>query len=249
MISKNTFLRLGAILAITACAGAHAATYTLDMSALPSTQGWVYNAIGNSVTETEIFSIVDNALHQNSTSVGNIPSGGNSYYLFDAMTSGLDWTLDVTARLDGEFAVAGYPNNHWGFSVAVFDPEGYEFGFGLGDDVLISGDGAQFSLDTSQIHNYRLQGRAYNSATPTFDLFVDGNLLTSGSASLYGCAALGPYCNSLSLGDQTGGPNGIGDYYSYSFAQVPVPASAWLLGSCLLSLGGLARRKCEDQIR
>lgn len=238
----RTFLQLCVATSIAAASPAHAASYTLDMSALPGTQGWTYHAIGNSITETEIFSIVDGALHQDSTAVGNIPSGGNAYYLYDAMTGGHDWKLEVMAQLEGEYASWGYPGNHWGFSLAVFDPDGYEFGFGLGDGVLIGIDGAQYGLDTSQAHHYRLQGRAFNGTTPTYDLFVDGDFLASGLAATYDCSGSGLLCNTLSLGDQTGGPNGIGNYYSYSFAEVPVPASTWLMGSGLLSLAGLARR-------
>ena len=58
-------------------------SFTLNMSQLPSAQGWTYNALGNSVPESNIFSVSGGVLHQNSIGVGFAGAGDNFYQIYN----------------------------------------------------------------------------------------------------------------------------------------------------------------------
>lgn len=235
-MNQNNIKQLAIPLIISASSHVYAATYNLDMSTLPSAQGWYYDGAGNSVPEQQVFSVDGTALHQDSSLVVQYAPGGNRYNYYNALVNGQDWSITVTAKLISESNSANFSNNHWGFAFGLFDPDGYDFGVGLGNGIVMTSDGYEQSLDTTQTHVYRLESQYHQGNTPAFNLYVDGELLTSGMANSPGCTALGMYCNSLYLGDGTSGPNAIGDFYSYSLIQTPIPAAAGLFSSTLVGL-------------
>jgi len=191
-------------------------TVTLSFGSLPSDQGWVYEVVGNGVTETEIFSFNGTELHQDSLGVGFSGGSHNLYYLWDVVNPSLPLTLAVRARVT---ASASFPGNAFGFSFAVHT--GTEiFGVGLSTTQISDINGALASFDNAQYHDYLLK------ATPGvgYELFVDGGAtpIQTGPPRLLSIddgAAVVLGSNYLWLGDATGGANAVADVQSLVFSQ------------------------------
>ncbi len=237
-------LRRSAVLLLALSApAAQAFSLNLDFNSLPSAQGWTYMAMGNTAPETSVFSVSGGTLYQNSQGVGSAPQGSNRYNAFNLLTPGADYTLEFRAQVTGEESAA--PNNHWGFGAGFFDGTGAAFGIALGS-MTVQTDWAILSFDTSTAHTYRLvsHARALSSAAHA-ELWIDGQFISGGNVGDYGsCTPLGNLCNSVYLGDGTGGPNASGAYSSFSLASsdVPEPASLGLI-SLGLGLAGWRRRR------
>jgi hypothetical protein len=227
---------------------AQAAQVTLDFNSLPSAQGWSYMAFGNSAPESQVFSVSGGVLTQNSLGLGSAAQGSNRYNLFDVLDVGWDTTLEVTAQLySSELDTS---TNRWGFGAGWFDGTGHAFGFSLANDGVQTTWGYLPGVNTLVQHSYRLVGHAAPSGQAAWaELWVDGALIGSGAASDYGdCAPLAGLCNSINLGDGTGGPNAAGVYLSFQLTQtapVPEPGTAWLALAGLLPWLGRRQRAIE----
>jgi hypothetical protein len=230
-------------LAFVASAAVAQSTIQLDFNSLPSAQGWVYMNMGNSATEGQVFSLAGGVLTQNSLGLGSAGQGSNRYNLYDRLTPGQDYTLEVRARLIAEEGADGL--NHYGFSAGYFDGTGVAFGFGLGDSGVITDWGLYSGIDTHLVHTYRLVGHSATAgASARSALWIDGLLVGQGLAGNYGsCAPLGAFCNSVYLGDGTGGPNARGEYLALSLTPVPEPTAAALCLAGLAGVGWVARRR------
>src|SRR5207244_4989073 len=129
---------------------------------LPSAQGWTYVALGNTVSETDIFSVNGGLLHQTSIGVGFAGAGTNAYWL--ANVPGFDPTLPfsivVRARvLQNEEESPGYLNyNPFGFGIEGFAGLTGWFAMGLSSQTINIGalPGNIVSFDNTSFHDYRL---------------------------------------------------------------------------------------------
>jgi len=200
-----------------------ATTIILDFSSLPSDEGWSYASLGNNVAETDIFSIDNGIMNQNTLNVGFSGQGDNRYELTDIIDPHLSYSITVIAKMNQDF---GDPNNDFGFGWASFT--GSElYGIGLSTDGImdIHHNIISNSIDTTLYHTYLL----YVNPGIGYDLFVDNEFIGSGLPRYY------DYNNMLTFGDQTGGRNANVDIDYYEFRQeTPVPEPSTIL---LLSLG------------
>jgi len=219
------------------------AAINLDFTSLPSAQGWFYIGQNTSATtESSVFSVSGGVLTQNTLGVVSYAPSSNRYNLFDALTTGLDYTLEVRAQLSQEQYYDA--NNHWAFGAGFFDGTGAAYGFGLGDAGVKTDWGFYTGIDTHDDHTYRLVSHAASASSPaSAELWIDGAFISQGNVGNYGsCAPLGALCNSVYLGDGTSGPNASGKYYSFSMAPVPEPET-WAMLLAGLGLVGFAARR------
>jgi hypothetical protein len=220
-----------------------ALSLTLNMTQLPSAQGWTYVAFGNSVPESNIFSASGGVLHQNSLGTGFAGAGGNSYQLYSVpgFDISLPFSINLVARvLQDEEESPGFLNyNPFGFGFEGFaGPDGW-FAVGLSSHTINIGalPGNIVSFDNTSYHDYRLD------VTPGIGqkLYVDNTLVgTSTLRTWTGCCPPSvdpPYV--LAIGDLTGGANALADVTSFSFTTVPEPSSLMLLafGISILPFG------------
>jgi hypothetical protein len=222
-------------------AGAQAANVELAFGTLPSAQGWSYIAAGNTVPETDIFSVVGGTtLHQDSRGVGLAPSGSNRYHYPGVEL--LPFTLTVRARLIAE----EFNNtNHFGFAFGGFTGT-QSFGFGLGGNATSGGQlsfqsavigGNTIAADAFNFHTYEMRG---TPGEVNYDFYIDGTFIQSVPFRAV------VFDNVLFLGDATGGQNAAGDVTQFSFTQaalIPEPESYALLLTGLGLLGFAAQRR------
>jgi hypothetical protein len=184
MIRSGTVLLicLAMTMAITASGrGQPLMTVTLDMNSLPTEQGWSFVTTGQigSFTETDIFSVAESVLVQNTMpmTIGlACDVGSTAGYTYDLSAYSSEeitgWRLTVEVRLlDSEVQLY-----HYGFSASGFI-DGYGTGFGLSLSGLQDRDLEVHALDSTQWHHYQILAD-YNLLS--YDLYVDGAHLKSG---------------------------------------------------------------------
>ena len=178
----------------------------LKFDSLPGAQGWDYVPVGNAATETEVFSVSGGILRQDTIGLDLVDVGANLYLFSDGIGDDEPFTLTATARVEEE---EGGPAIG-GFALAVI-AGGEEFVIGLGKDVVADADGNVLTgeVDTSEFHEYRLEGIPGDS----FQLFVDDVLIASGTPRLT------TQSNRLILGDISGQTNAEAEVSSFSFVQ------------------------------
>jgi hypothetical protein len=241
MQHRTLTLSLSSALVIALASAEANAAITLDFNTLPSAQGWSYLGVNTSApNENSVFSVSGGVLTQNTIGVASYAPSSNRYNLFDALTPGLDYTLEVRAQLFQEQYYDA--NNHWAFGAGFFDGTGHAYGLSLGDAGVKTNWGYYTGINTHEAHTYRLVSDA---SAGTAELWIDGRFISSGSVSNYGsCTQLGSDCNSVWLGDGTSGPNANGQYYSFSMTAAPVPeADTYVLMLVGFGLVGFAARR------
>jgi len=197
-----------------------AETISLNFDTLPSNQGWEYIAYGNSVPEADIFSVDNDALHQNSLGVGYATSGSNLYRLNDFIKNSLPFTISLTAKIIQAKSNAG--NNPFGFvfgGIFVSPEENFKTGIGIGigtnkiqDNTLRT---ISTSIDNTQFHNYLLE---VNPQTG-YSFYVDEALIYTGSLGNFPIEENDQLLNYLFLGDGTGSANAQVEITKYVFTQ------------------------------
>jgi hypothetical protein len=216
--------------------GVAAPTVTLDFGSLPSAQGWDYWAFNNTYPESSAYSVSGGILHQDTIGAGFEGTGNNIYVFPISVAPDLPFALRLRARVTA--VEVPYPGQEhpFGFSFAV---EGDSAGVGVGVGTFIQNPAGQavHGIDTTQYHDYLLQG----TLTGGYSLFVDGNLAMTGA----------PYSldyttgsNELSLGDGTGAENARADVSYFSFTQpTPEPSTLTLLGAGAVGLSAYGWRR------
>ncbi|MDB9389765.1 PEP-CTERM sorting domain-containing protein [Microcystis aeruginosa] len=204
----------------------------MNFNTLPSSQGWTYLVDGNTATETDVFSISNGVLTQNTLGSGD---GVNGYTLANVVDTTQPFTLSWRSRvLQDEFVLN--PQNFFGLGLSI-NSSSQRFTVGFGTDAI--GISAfqilPGSFNNTVFHNYRLEG-SFNSGNA--QLYID-DLPIATLALLSGVTPNAS--DGLFFGDATGYTNALAEISSYSFIQgtlpgsVPEPSS--ILG--LLSLGVL----------
>lgn len=218
------------------------ADVALDISQLPSAQGWSYLNMGNAVAEGGVFTVANGALHQNTMAVEYAGQGSNRYNLLDPLTAGQSYALTFSAAIAAE--AGDTLSNNWAFGAGYFDGQGGGFGVGIGLGVVRT-DWATFNgIDTTQRHTYKLVGTSAAGGSATEELWIDNVYMGQGHAANYGsCAGLGVICNSVYVGDGTGGTNASGTYYALSVVAVPEPETYALLIAGLGLVGAAVKRR------
>jgi PEP-CTERM motif-containing protein len=220
---------------------------TLDMTTLPSTQGWQYESNCTTgytcVSETPTWSNVilpPSALYYDTIGTGQSSS---AYVLPVVLETG---TLDysITARvLSVENGVRG--NNYgFGFTLAgsmVGEQFGVQVGVGQ-SEIDAFNDVLTTSIDTSQFHKYDLIG----SFSTSFNLLVDGQQVGDVPIHFdFGASSPVPGDTfDVLFGDLSGLTNAAVDITAVSITQdVPEPSSLTLLGVALAGFRVRPRRK------
>ena len=213
-MKRSMVIFIGALIVALLPAMSLATNVTLNFDTLPSEQGWIFWGSG---IETEIFSVSEGVLHQNSIGIDDPIS---CRYEFRDINPDLPFVVTVRARVLEYEGV--YP---WGFSFGVVTgTENSAIGIGM---TTIEGivEGGPYGyvnvlltneIDTTQFHDYRLEGTPHVG----WELYVDDVLIGSGTPGKLS------FRNTLFLGDGTGGANAKAEVMSYSFYQpVPIPVT------------------------
>jgi RHS repeat-associated protein len=182
-------------------------TIPLSFTSLPSTQNWLYGATGNTAPESQVFSVANGVLRQNT--IGVTPNGFNRYQRAAGVLAALPFALTVTARVLQD---EGDPTDAFGFGFGL--AMGTEqFAFGLRTNGIHGpvGNTLSAAIDTTQFHEYRMEG----APGLGFRLFVDGLLIGSSAAGARSPAPV-PF---LFFGDLSDTANARGEITSYSFVQ------------------------------
>lgn len=197
--------------------------FALNMSSLPSTQGWSYVTSGShaGAVENNIFNATGTLLNQNSIGQGYGVSGGSIFY----QVSGITTTTEVkqlrfTARVLQVEGSGGGANGEQGCS----------FGFTVGNvqyDISITptkvytlAPGGTVAVagtydNTSAFHDYILDF----TPGPTVRIYRD-NVLINTTSTGFAVAA-----NRVFFGDGTGGANAKVEIKALSFLQGGVVAT------------------------
>lgn len=214
----------------------------------PTTEGWTFVGAGTGITTGAINDAGTPAWFVNDDST---VSGSIGMYQFDVNTSdaalgnSAGWSLSTTMRN------VDVPDTESGSTIVIYrdGSTSWQLQFGSesdGDPVVL----ARTSLTNDLIGTkYVLQGAG--NTFNTFQLVYDPLL---GSADLFvnGIEQISDYSGfaltqtpTLFWGSGRSPDTGRGNYSSVSFSTsaVPIPSAAWLFGSGLLGLMGMARRK------
>jgi len=134
-------------------------TISLNFESLPTNQGWEYIAHGNSASETDVFSVENNTLHQNSLEVDPSQGSINRYRLNNIINDTLPFTISITARVLQEST--DYP---FGFSFGFFFIKSEEniyrgIGIGIGTNILkdTNLNTISTSIDNTEFHNFHIE--------------------------------------------------------------------------------------------
>jgi hypothetical protein len=218
-----------------------ASNITLNFNTLPSTQGWTYLADGNTATETDIFSLSNGVLRQNTLGSGD---GINSYTLANVIDSAQPFTLSWRSRvLQQEFVLT--PQNFFGFGLTVNNSsQRFALGFGTNEIGIAAFQTLAGSFDNTIFHDYRLEGSFItgNSRFYIDDVFIANLALLNGATP--------NAANGLFFGDATGFTNALAEITAYRLSQgdlsesVPEPSSiASILSLGLFGIGAIVKRK------
>jgi hypothetical protein len=162
------------------CAFGEIQRYELDMSMLPSAQGWTYDAFASSgmpAAENDVFSVSNGVLTVNSIGQGNQSRAGYELWITDETFTGVTEIRIQTRvrvleleRLSGLFPPAGVA--FVGVSQVAVAP------IYLSDEYVFTqqpnSEQFRYALDTSVFHDYEIR---VDTATRIFRLFVDGELV------------------------------------------------------------------------
>jgi hypothetical protein len=208
---------------------ASAAVITLDMSSLPSAQGWTYTATGSShagQVETSIWNANGTRLAMNTMGSGLVSPSGNIYQRLGEVNAVDPIVIEWTSRvLQSEGA-------SYGWYVGVNDGA-HSADVGFRTDGITLALAPIISFNTTQFHDYRLE---YTPGAATFSLFVDNNLFATQTA-------LASTLNRIGFGDGTGAANAQAEMTSYRFSQVPEPSAAGMLLLGALAVMASRQRK------
>ena len=162
-------------------------TISLSFDSLPSAQGWTYFQ-GTELPETNIFSVNNGALLQNTIGIGFGSNRGPNYAQFGVVDVSKSFTLSVRARV---LASEGPGTGGFMFDVRTAVPN-YEYIMQFTTSNVSDALGNSVALDTTVFHDYLL------TATPgsNYSLYIDGQLRLSGPPSNTGAAL-----NAIQLGD------------------------------------------------
>jgi len=195
---------------------------SLDFNSLPSAQGWDYEDRGSGIPETDVFSVDGTTLEQDT--MGESYSAILLYSLAGVVNPEQPYSLAVTARVLEHSTSRSWP---FGFGFAVDSgSERITIGMSTSQIAMFISDGEipTVSSDTTQFHDYRLEG------TPGvgWEFFVDNISIDSGPfGSSHG--------NTVLFGDLTAVSSARAEITSFTFTQVPEPTAFTLVG-----LGSLA---------
>lgn len=253
MNQRLPFVRVASLIcvALLATVQAKAEVVVLNPMALPSTQGWTYSAGGadSGVAESQVYSIVDGKLRQNSMGIALGP-GAHTYYV-KSITLGAttDWVFEIVARIN---AVEFLPGSAYGFFMGVETTSGLpSVGLAANNPVYV---GTGFNGLTgvfpsgyvaTDFNKYRISatgGTTYSFSVNDIAVFT-GQAYTNGTPTR------------LAFGDGTGGGNASVDIRSLSFRSgadvlgvVPEPAT-WAIMIFGFGMIGCAMRRRRRQIR
>jgi len=176
-------------------------TYALNFDSLPSAQGWVFMRGG--LAEGDAFSVDGASLAQRTIGTGNNSSA--RYQKDDVADPSKRMVLSVTAR------VLSYEKLSEG-SVGL----GFNFYISNGvhshrlalTDTLVQVGGQFYGLNTTDIHDYRLELNPGGN----FELYVDGVIFATGVGSETALS------NRIFFGDSTAHENADAEILAFSFA-------------------------------
>lgn len=204
--------------------------FTLDMTKLPTQQGFTYLANGNrsGLAESSVFSLSGGALHQKLT--GN-PYGTSGFVVYSMPNSdpNSDFIVEAKAQIIAEEATSNV--SPYGLSFGVATNYGYAL-LGIAKDRWALYNQNAVAFDGMQVHTYRITG---HKATKTLDFSIDGVDMVTNFAMPQVNSALGYF-----FADATGYTNTDAALLGYNVNPVPEPATG------LLALGVvpfLRRRK------
>jgi hypothetical protein len=205
---------------------AHAQTFNLGFSSLPSAQGWSY--AGN-VAESSAFSVSGNTLFQNTVGKG---LSTDAYYALNGVVDlTKPFSLSVRVRV-----TADEPNGTrtYGFGFGAESPTNY-FAFSVENGVVFDHNTIAVSTDTSVFHDYRLDG---DFSTGVCKLYIDGANVANGTSVAF------PETNTVFFGDSTPtGGNANAQITQFSFANnsvgAPEPSTLLLISQALPFAGAL----------
>jgi len=187
---------------------------TLNFTSLPSAQGWTYFLVGNSVSETSVFSVDGSVLYQNSMGVGYAGQGANGYAMTGVIDPHKPFTVWIRARvIDEEGDIA---TNSFGFCFGAHTETGGGFIIGIGKKMIqacsatVCGLIIDSTINNTVFHDYRLEYIPKVSNK----LFVDNVLISEDVPLLYSIGM-----NRIYIGDGTGGTNARAEITYFKFSQ------------------------------
>jgi len=192
-------------------------TIALNFNSLPSSQGWTYSTSGNSIPETDIFSVNNNTLYQDSLEVGYSASGYNCYIYYDVINNSLPFTISITAKVikegkDHPFGFAFGAN----FPISESIKKGVLIGLGTNNIKDSSGKTLSTLIDNTEFHNYLLDVNPKLG----YSFYIDEVLIYTGSKDSFRDYSHDVGYNSyILLGDGTGSNNAQAEIKKYVFTQ------------------------------
>ena len=175
---------------------------TLDMGSLPSAQGWRYVAKGihADIPEADVYATDGSVLRMDTMGLGTVnastPMSALQYYRDDVVSTSGRTVLEWTSRtLAWEGNLLGY---YTGFTVYLRINKMDAYAGFISNRIMIpDGNGVRLlSIDVTKFHTYRIE--IADSASPTYDFYIDGILWASPARRRVATEA-----NGISFGDAT----------------------------------------------
>ena len=189
-------------------------TVNLDFNSLPSTQGWKYIADDNSIAETNIFSVTNEILYQNSLDT----TGSNIYFMYDT----IDYKFPLTIMLTARVLQVDNSSHPFGFSfglsfINTVDNVIKKITIGIDTNKIqdSSGNIISSSIDNTKFNNYRL----VLNTNSTFHFYVNESMLYTGTAIDVLIENNDSNQNYIFLGDGTYKCNALAEIKEYIFIQ------------------------------